>query len=328
MAALTMREKKAHIDRYGHLRLFEHLLGHEVRVGKTFTSPIRAERNPSFNVFRGRYGYRWKDFAGESGTIYDLAMRMHAIDFKAAIDLLYGFTGGEIPAVHTMKRPMFIGPKKKGAVIECTYREWSEADTSFWLRWNIGLLVLLKYNVNSIEKASIRSSTGKVTELVHEVENPLYGIHINKKVKVYRPLNPNKKMKMLGNTGSDEVFGLEQAEMKGCRVRDIVLSGGNKDALAWICNGMGDDLLAVSMNSETTHIQEHVMLRISKCAERVWICYDNDTTGIKAQEAQKMRYPFLRTIQLGQFTKRKDFADLVESRDKEALMAIRSILIA
>lgn len=329
-AGPSLREKRERIDRFGVLALYEIVLGHEVRVGKTFTSPLRDDRSPSFNIYRGANGkFLWKDFADDRGDIYSLMMKLHDIGFKEAIDRLYEMTGSStfVNAVaKRMVRSTLIRPAKR-ATITTTYRSITDADKALWKQWGIGHMLLLRMRVHSLEKAHIvpASADKKQVTIEHEEDNPLYGIFINERVKIYRPKNPDRKFKMIGNTGSEDVFGLEQLELDG-NVRDLVIAGGNKDTMAWMGNAMGDSLAAVCTNSENINIPEHIMLRLSRKAKNVWICYDNDPTGIRQQKLIREAYPFIKPIDLPAITKEKDFAKMVESGRTAELQHIRNVI--
>lgn len=316
---------KEQLDRFGHLRLMELVLGVDLVPGRAIKSPLREDQHPSFNVFKTRTGgYAWKDFADTRGDVYGLVMELHHLDFKQAIEYL-----GDLAGILKSNRRMTLGPRtrvvrikpaKPAATFDIIRREWMLEDTVYWSQYRIGLGALSAFDILPCSQVSIH--TDKITEIRHSPKDPLYCMLIDGKVKVYRPLHSNKRFKYMGNTGSDRIFGLRQFK-KGVMYKHVVITAGQKDAMTLMC--MEPGVRAIAFNSENIVITETMMQRIVPWAENLWICYDNDNTGKDNQAKLVKQFPFLKPIHLDRFTERKDISDMVAAAENGAIQQFKEL---
>lgn len=318
---MSIQDDKRVLEEFGHLRLYELVLGREIRPGRTMISPLRGERNASFNVFRDRKGrYLWKDFAFEGGDIFALSMILWGCSFKEALERLLAMAGGARAQFSTYAvKPKIIRPRQPATIIT-EEREWSTMDQSYWGAYGISLALLVEYGVRPLDKVILPKEDRKVA-LFNRTENPIYGIFIDDRVKIYRPLHPDKSYKSFGNVGTDQVFGLAQAKALG-PLENLMISAGQKDALAW--TAMGKDFPAIAFPSESSSVSQTMMLDLLAMAKQVHICYDNDATGRKYQQKLIRKYPMLKPLWLGEHSRANDIADIARD-DTATLINLKSL---
>ncbi len=63
--------------------------GRVLKNGEKFLSPLRVEKNPSFNIYE--YNGRWyfKDYGGEQGDVIKLVMILFNLNFPQALLKIY-----------------------------------------------------------------------------------------------------------------------------------------------------------------------------------------------------------------------------------------------
>lgn len=317
----STRRLKESLDSMNHLRLMSLLIGEELQPGKAIRSPVRAENNPSFNVFRSRTGkYLWKDFAGEEGDVYKLAMQMHQCTFAEAVKILSEISGiQESPgAYRPAKQRISLRPLTQRAEASFLEREWAWVDGNYWTRrfqvdretfYGMGAMTCLSVEIRKKDKPPLF--------MRHTEDQPLYAYIIDGYIKSYRPLQ-KKKRRYAGNTGSDQIFGLSAITPER-KDFPMVITAGQKDALVLACAAPW--LNAVSLNSETTSLTEEIMKRLVRVSSSISICYDRDAAGLLRMGKACEEHPILDRIDLEcPCGSCKDIADVVEAHGREGLL--------
>ena len=306
-------------DQRDHWPAYERLMGQEIAPKKMLISPFRKERHPSFNIYRGKDGVvRWMDFADEGGDIYSFLMRLHGLDFKSAVEQLAAILGIDNS---TSPLPPRKYPTIKTRVVNLTKtwfepRRWTDEDLCWWLQYGISLKLLEENDVHACERFFLRKSDLQVLTYEHIEENPLYVYKLGERHKLYRPLSKDKRMRYIGNTTAADIFGKARPSYKG---GPVVITAGQKDALTVMANML---VAARSMNAEGVLPDENQMLSIIEGFDSVWVLYDNDETGRKYSERMVRQYPFVRRIDLSQYSKLKDISDVVKAGDHATIKAI------
>lgn len=320
---MTTKDIKKAVDRSDHLALMEKLLGMQLKPGKLIRSPLREKDNtPSFNVFKGNDGkVRWKDFAVEGGDIYHLVMYLKGCTFNEAVKILGDLIQFDTLVDWTPKERFRIPEKPREPTrISVVRRSWSKADVEYWehnygigwgtAQWN-GLYPCLSAQVDNHERPP--------WTIMHSELNPLYYYEINGHIKLYRPLNPDRKFKYMGNTTRDDVF----IAGPNNRIWPTLITAGQKDALVaaneFDCNTR-------AFNSEAITPTAAQMIEILKSSSKVFACYDNDATGRKMMAKLVSVHPYVQPIELGTFTTLKDIADVRSAQQFDVLRQIKDII--
>lgn len=266
--------KRTILDQVKPIDIFQKYIDADVRFGKAIKSPLRHDKNPSFNVYRNETGnIYYKDFGGDRGDCFHFVMRLFDVDFKTCLEIIAkDFGVMDIPGLTPMKRQPII-PKieiRKRKEVDMFVKPWSGVTLRYWEKYGITKKVLEEYNVKSLEWFSISGFRAKTN-----LYDPIYCFdYENGGYKFYRPMTKDKKYKFLCNTFSTDVFGLNQL---GKEEKIVVICAGQKDVLSLYSN---TGIRGISLNSEKNIYHESLHIKVSESADTIMICYDRDETGM------------------------------------------------
>lgn len=325
---MRLKEQLKEID---HWPIMEEMLGFEVEPRKMYRSPVReGDRTPSFGLYRAGNGQAyWKDFAYEQGDVYRLAMLLYGCRFREAmmkVAQIAGIAPGRPGPKPLRKQDVSKLIERERAKCSFTSRRVMDSDALYWLRkYAITPDDLARFRIYLAESFSMQPA-GRTEPVIfrHTEENPLYVMEIGNKghLKMYRPLHRNKQYKYMGNTDANDVFGMHLMEQEN--KSPLVITAGQKDAVnASIYLGIN----TVAFNSESTIPSENILYGLfMSCSGNIYSLYDNDDTGRKYGAKLSAKYPIVQQIDLSEFSTSKDFSDLVDNRELDAIQAIRQIV--
>lgn len=302
MAMNTKDLKKLIDEDIDHYSLFsfylkDHYPGGIVTPGKVILSPVRAENNPSFNIFQLKNG-KWKyvDFAGEQGDIYSLVMQLFNISFKQSVqkiayDMGINSLDADTSMLASLKMPHRTPPKPLISKMSFEEKPFSEKELLWWGQYGITDNVLKEYNVRSARKVVISRSDNKEFIYQSSDANPVFVyVFYDNTIKMYQPLAERKNK----FRGSSSVFGFDKAE-KG---KPIVLSAGQKDVMSLYAN---TGIRGVSLGSEKNLLTTEHYLLLKEMSDHLFVCYDTDATGKKRMKEISEEYD-IHPIDLELFT--------------------------
>lgn len=307
------------------LDIFQKYIDVDVRFGKAIKSPLRNDRNPSFNIYRNETGkVYYKDFAGDRGDCFQFVMRLFDVDFKTALEIIANDFGVmDIEGLEIPKRKTPVLPKiniRKRKEVEFLVKSWTGIGLDFWKRYGITPQALAEYDVKSLEWYVISGFKVKA-----KLSDPIFMYdYRNGGYKFYRPLTENRKYKFLSNTFATDVFGLNQLNN---HQEIIVLCAGQKDVLSLFCN-LG--IRGIALNSEKNLYHEDLHIKLSSIAKNIMICYDRDETG--REEAIKISNEYnIPLIDLRSFDfEGKDISDFfcekISMKDHEGIDKLKNYI--
>ena len=309
--------KKESVLSSDQLRLAERILNRKLVLNKAISSPFRQDDHPSFSVYYGRDGrFRWKDFADEGGDIFSLATKAWGVDFKTALDRLFGMVNGDlgVPISPLLKsRQALRQVRISNTTITVQQREWDIRDSLYWNhKYGLDSDFLKQHDVFPLQEAHVRSS-GKNDVTIrcypYPSKNVMYGYLINGHWKIYRPLSPDRKYRYgPSNTTSMDVFGLKKLTQESIK-KPVIITAGQKDAL---CASKYLGCHAISFNSESILPDPSLVGKLLQYGSSLHLLYDNDDAGKKATAKIIHEYPFIIPAQVDWPEQTKDIADLVE----------------
>ena len=278
--------KRKILEQVRPIEIFQKYIDVDVRFGKAIKSPLRHDRNPSFNIYRNETGnVYYKDFGGDRGDCFHFVMRLFDIDFKTCLEMIANdfsvidIEGLDIP----IKKKRLVTPKlqiRKRKEVAMNETNWSPHTLEYWKPYNINWEVLALYNVRPLRWFMIGGFKIKSTPM-----DPIFCYdYDNGGYKFYRPLTKQKKWKFLCNTFSTDVFGLNQLSQNE---EIVVICAGQKDVLSLYAN---TGIKGIALNSEKNIYHESLHIKISEVAETIMICYDKDETGIKESSKISKEY--------------------------------------
>tara|TARA_R100000742_G_C4278484_1_gene101356 strand:+ start:2616 stop:3590 length:975 start_codon:yes stop_codon:yes gene_type:complete len=263
-----------------YLNLSEPLIGQDIKI-KSIFNPL--EKTPSFCVYvdKSVMQYKFKDFStGKSGTKVDLVKLMFNIDFPTASRKIINDYNAYVKTSDFKTQTFKAQPKWEVQFIKET--EWTEADASFWLQFNIGKKMLEKYNVKPIEYYNlVKEENYKIKSLKIEGRY-MYGYY-DKEDKVYKIYQPYSKHKF--HKVSNHLQGYDQLKYDQPY---LIICSSLKDAMCLA--SIGYNIETIAPDSENTMIKPHVIEYLKKKYKKVITLLDNDEAGIKAMDKYKSVY--------------------------------------
>lgn len=158
----------------------------------------------------------------------------------------------------------------------------SAKELSFWGQYGILPETLRAYKVFSLREFKSENGDGKPFAFYSSDAEPMFGYLGKRHVKVYRPFSVIRFL-YGGILPDNYCFGLEQLPAKG---DTLFITGGEKDVLSLVSKGFH----AICFNSETSHIPQSVIKKLSYRFKHIVLLYDTDKTGLdsSAKHAQQL----------------------------------------
>lgn len=270
-------------------------------AAKNISNPFLAEKQdtPSFNIFptMGSGEWRYKDFAtGDDGSCFDFVMKLKNISFPEALntinaDMNLFLDSNTNTAITTKQKPITtekpiddfdkMKPAKRFSI---TSRTFNTNDWEFWEKFKINKETLDKFNVVALASYSAFNKEGKPYEIKAFGGRLMYAYDNGDWTKIYKPFDEKKyKFQFLGIKEANFIFGWKHLPQKD----DLVfITGGEKDVLCLVSQGLN----AITLNSETSNLQDETAQELKKRFKNVVVLYDNDATGIKQSQILASKY--------------------------------------
>ena len=246
------------------------------------------QKSPSFNIYYSRRSQEWryKDFTGNDGSVFDLVMNLYNVSFPDALKIIDQEMNLNIEAVNMEYERVKPKAEYKDKTVNRNYSyniqydKWRKKHLEFWSRYGTSQKALEFFNIKPVFRLSAFRKDNSPYEIESGSKQLIYAWEYDGWSKWYMPNIKNVQKKAFGYLGkkpSDFVFGLEQLPETG---DDLYLIAGEKDCVNMYSHGFNavclDSEASVPMNN--THFME---LLKSKRFKRTWIMYDNDQTGRK-----------------------------------------------
>ena len=287
-----MKEAEKILERTnGGLRVFEHFFGEAVRK-KNFLNTFREDSNPSCHLYLHKESagdrFYMKDYGSSewSGDCFTIAGRIFNLDTKTSfveilkkIDSEMGLcifgeaacTNNQKPTWRVQENPLL--EKENIVSFSPAYKNFIPEDLQFWSQYGINRKTLDRYNVRSIYSCKFQKENGKEYNVYGGKAKPAFAYLFNrgKGIKIYMPKSAVRFL-YAGKLPKPYVFGWEQLPQNG---NYVFITGGEKDVLSLAAHGFN----AISLNSETAHLQPSMIEELSKRFNHIVFLYDCDETG-------------------------------------------------
>ena len=250
-------------------------------VNKSFKSPFKEERTPSFRFFvNNNNQLRFKCFStGHHGDAIELVKLLFNLTGKEAIekikyDLGYGSNTSngmkyDKEFINSIKRVDLSEPSS--AIIEVLLREFNLDDLCYWGTFGLSKEDLNYYNVKACQEVWLNN------KMYYKFKkyDPCYRYKISNKYKIYRP-NRVGKGKWLTNCTKKNIQGFRFLPEKG---ELLVITKSYKDVMV-LNKHLG--LNAIAFNSESSNISNEMTDYLYSRFDNIVLLYDNDEAGINA----------------------------------------------
>ena len=282
--------------------------------GKNISNPFIAEKqqSPSFNIFCAlpQHEWRYKDFAtGDEGSCFDFVMKLLNVSFPEALEIINRDHCLNLEATFkTVPQPKQEPPEQTKANFSVKKRPFSDAELTFWNKYNISIETLQRFNVAALEEFSNISKEGKPYTVKSSSEKFIFAYDNATWLKLYKPLDEKQyKFQYLGNKEQGYIFGWKQLPDKG---EKLFITGGEKDVLSLAAQGFN----AISLNSETATLEKAIADELKLRFNHIIVLYDNDATGLKQSELLAVAHGFNKITLPAIPNNGKDISDYFASR--------------
>lgn len=282
--------------------IFRHFLGFDYKLKVFYKSPLRTDdKIPSFNIYPGERGLKYKDWGKSSGSCFQFVMELRHTDFRGALELINSEMGLGLMGGSSKKRVVYdsyksMEAKKFSIFIRAKARNWKEYDVKFWKQYKISSSTLKLFEVVPAEEVWKRYEGESWRKVWLNVEdNPVYVYKlyrylleggefnfIQPGIKGYRPyqteeFDRNSKFKWLNGVRGDYIQGLKQLVENPPDSKVLFITSSLKDVMTLYELGIP----AIAPNSEAT-INDPELMSWLKDRYTIYVNYDNDDPGVNA----------------------------------------------
>lgn len=278
-------------------------------------SPLRSDNKPSFAFYSGDgKSVGWMDFSTrEHGSIIDLLCKAWNCTYMEAIKRVKNDLGDNVSLGISTK-----GHYEKRAIIrtskidlQCRVRDWQPHDIEYWGSYGISLKWLKYADVYPIShKIVVKediSYTFKADKYAYAYVEFKEG---RTTLKIYQPFNTNG-FKWANRHDRSVISLWTKVPEYGDRV---CICSSLKDAL---CLWANTGIPALAIQGEGYGISETALNELRRRFKKIYICLDNDKTGLQDAEKLAKKTGFTNVV-LPNINGAKDISDMYkELNDKE-----------
>lgn len=192
------------IEEIGQEKVFSYYTGLKINLNYHYLSPFRADKNPTCSFYYSKNGVlRLHDFGtGEQYTALQAAMKKLGLSERLTLQQI--------------NRDKDKIRETDGNVLEredvdllCVVKQ---LDSNYWDRYKITTNTLQRFGVHQLDKVFRNDKI----YLKNTKENPIFSYYFpSGRIKIYRPLSPDKKKKWYGNSTMEDIGGYKQLPKKG-----------------------------------------------------------------------------------------------------------------
>lgn len=292
-----------------------------LEIPTVISSPVRSDNHPSLGLYSidGKR-IHYVDFATkDKGGLFDLLGLMWGCSYMKVLSKIYN----DIPNFKNSKSDIKSSSKcliKKSSDIrtelQCKIRDWKDYDIEYWKSFGITLEWLKYAEVYPVShKIVIKGDYKNI--FVADKYAYAYVEHKEGKVtlKIYQPFN--KKGYKWSNKHDKSVISLWTKVPK--YGEHICICSSLKDAL---CLWANTGIPSLAIQGEGYSISNTAINNLKSRYKNIYICLDNDTTGLIDGEKLSKETGFINIV-LPSFEGGKDISDLYKSlNNKDAFKTL------
>lgn len=288
--------------------IYNFYYGSDFRPYEKISSPFSEDKNPSFKVFKNG---SFKCFStGRQGDVWQFVADVKGLDCKTQFTEVLAIISADLGIIQQKKEPSAYSLQPT-ADNHFTYtsKPFAQEHFNFWLQgnWNVTADILNKYNVKALDKYEYFNSKKNAIQKIKLFTGIIGFIYeVNNNAEIYIPAQGKNKKFFYNNLQFSDIFGYEQLKEK----EDfIIISAGKKDCLILNANGFP----AVSFRSESGFIQAEEINKLRQKSKNIYICYDNDKTGLERAKELCQHYSIQQIVLPAKYN---DIADYFKVYDK------------
>jgi predicted P-loop ATPase len=267
------------------------------------SSPFSDDKNASFILYKNN---TFKCHStGKQGDCFQLVADLNNLDCKADFH--------KVLQIIAEKCNLQINQSEAHFAFET--KEFTTQHLDFFSQgnWNVSQEMLKKYNVFALDKFEFFNAKKNDITKIKLFEN-IIGFAYKKNnaaAEIYIPQQEKAKKFLLNKFRSTDIFGVEQLPKNP---EFIIICAGKKDCLILNANGFP----AITFRSENHNITAEQIKNLN--CENLFICYDNDLTGINASNTIADKFKIKQIILPSEINDVADFFKLKSKTDFQKLI--------
>lgn len=265
-------DKNTILSQISQVDIYNFYYGTGFKPFEKISSPFSEDKNPSFKVFKN---LSFKCFStGKQGDVWQFVADIKGLDCKTQFTEVLATITADLGIIQQQKNITHHTPiTDDNNHFSYTPKPFTTEHYNFWLQgnWNVSD----RYNVKALDKYeyfSTKENKIKKIKLYKGVLGFIYSVNDN--AEIYIPAQGKNKKIFYNNLKFSDIFGYDQLPENAPY---IIITAGKKDCLILNANGFP----AVSFRSESGFIKEEEILKLRKKSDNIYICYDNDKTGLE-----------------------------------------------
>lgn len=297
------------------------------QLNKSFLSDLYTDSRPSCRIFKGANGRLiYNDFGKPEHYFgcYDYLQAKFNVSFKEVLRIVANDFG--LLKITPESKPKFLLGEEKMEVLEqekeqvkinIYKREWNLWDMYYWKRFRIGFNDLDAEEVIPLTKYDLIKDDNTLT-FYNTNQNPIYAYTERNwetgeflGYKIYSPLNIKKEYRFISCTDvSKSIIGWHSLPKTGDMV---ILTKSRKDVMCLKALGYS----AFSLQSEGTPVPEFIANDVKRRFKKVYVLYDNDSTGIFMSNNICKKYGFVNLNIDYPTTNSKDISEYISKHSSQ-----------
>lgn len=270
-------DKDTILSQVSQVDIYNFYYGSDFKPYAKISSPFSEDKNPSFKVFKNG---TFKCFStGHQGDVWQFVADIKGLDCKTQFTEVLATISADLGIIKQQQKNIQNKPVSNPDERHFIYQDkaFTKPHFEYWLQgnWNVTEHILRKYKVKALDKFEFyNSKKSKIQKIKLYTGIVGFIFHVNNNAEVYIPNQEKASKFFYNNLQFSDIFGYEQLKEK----EDfIIISAGKKDCLVLNANGFP----AVSFRSENGFIKEDEIALLRQKTDNIYICYDNDETGLK-----------------------------------------------
>jgi hypothetical protein len=312
------------LSRIEEAEIFSYYMGVEIKLTRTYTSPLRKDKRPtcSFSIRGGRL--RMRDWS-ETGDIdcFDLVNKMYGLSYDGALrKIAYDFKLANTPVeAHLVEKLQKIKDQKViyteggSTDIRVKVQMLTRIDLAYLKKFGITEDIAKRFKCHSIKKLWVNGSA----RYWYNTKDPAIGYYFGTDLetgkqhwKIY--FYKRRANRFISNTS--KINGAKQLPKSG---KILVITKSMKDVMVLYRLGYP----AIAPQAETNIIKESIMEKLKDRFQCIFVLYDFDLAGIRGANELRRRYGLkLLFLTNGRFNTRdycsKDISDYVRDNSISA----------
>jgi hypothetical protein len=255
---------------------------------RSFKSPFRKDKEPSFGFFKSGNKWLWKDLGnGDTGDAIDYVMAAERVNISDALiiiaesfNLAIGFSENRIIRSSVPKAD--YSRSKERALIQAIRKEPTNFDYEYWNSNLINPQIMRYLDIRCAKEIWLKRPEWKEKKILWTAKenNPIYYwlSPFSNNLKAYRPFEPDKKKKWVSNMNDlTDIQGYMQCRIKQHPNRPLILTKSMKEIGFFRAFGIN----AMAPNAEGYHLNPDFVRHIKKYCHPIISLYDSDIAGVK-----------------------------------------------